>query len=70
MFVSNQGLQIVIDLMSLDYNENKDIISIVIDVLYVLQSDQLLNTGSIMPRDDLSILLTRLGIFDGISPLI
>jgi len=39
MFVSNQGLQIVIDLMSLDYNENKDIISIVIDVLYVLQSD-------------------------------
>lgn len=67
MFISNLGLQIIADFLDLDYTENKDIISFSIDSIYVLYNTNNPGQQANFPLDDISLLLSKMGIIEKVS---
>jgi len=63
MFISNQGLQILIEFLNLNYDENKDLIMLAVDSVLVIYDDQ---TNLQIPAEDLSVILTRMGLLENL----
>ena len=68
MLISNQGLQILIDFLDFPYEDNKDLVMLAIDSFLVLFDDSspLLD----VPHEDLSIILTRMGLLQNVASVI
>lgn len=67
MFISNQGLQILINFLSLDYEENKDLVMLAIDSFLVIFDEQ---TNLQIPPDELSVILARMGLLETLAPVL
>jgi hypothetical protein len=67
MFISNQGLQILIDFLEFDFEENKDLVMLAIDSFLVMFDDV---CSLSIPYDDLSIMLCRMGFLENVSAVI
>ena len=67
MFISNHGLNILIEFLSLNYEENKDLVMLAIDSFVVIYDEQ---TNFQVPASDLSVILSRLDLVENLCQVL
>lgn len=67
MFISNSGLQILIEFLDLNFEENRDLVMLAIDSFRVIFDEQ---TNLQITKEDLSALLTRMGALENLTSVI
>ena len=67
MFISNQGLTVLVSFLALPYDENKDLVMLAIDSFLVIFDEQ---TNLQLPAEELSCVMARQGLVEGLASVV